>query len=203
MHESLLLRFVIQRCSQAEVVIDGRSRGRLGRGLVVFFGVGQKAATRPLSGSLSDAGGAAGGDGADGAPQPLPLMPLEESVTQTVQALSPMLDRCIEKILGLRVFSDALGKMNLGLKEAQGGLYLVSQFTLFADSRKGFRPSFTRAAPPAIAARLFELFVERSTAAASGLPVYSGEFAADMGVSLVNDGPVTILLNADSKGFQP
>jgi D-tyrosyl-tRNA(Tyr) deacylase len=191
MHESLVLRFLIQRCSQAEVIIDGRSRGRLGRGLVVFFGVGQKPAT------------AAGAQQGEGTLPALPLMPLEESVTQTVQALSPMLDRCIEKILGLRVFSDALGKMNLGMKEAQGGLYLVSQFTLFADSRKGFRPSFTRAAPAAVASRFFELLVERATLAASGLPVYSGEFAADMGVSLVNDGPVTILLDADSKGFLP
>ncbi|MCA2959213.1 MAG: D-tyrosyl-tRNA(Tyr) deacylase [Silvanigrellales bacterium] len=185
------MRFLIQRCSQAEVIIDGRSRGRLGRGLVVFFGVGQKPAT------------AAGAQQGEGTLPALPLMPLEESVTQTVQALSPMLDRCIEKILGLRVFSDALGKMNLGMKEAQGGLYLVSQFTLFADSRKGFRPSFTRAAPAAVASRFFELLVERATLAASGLPVYSGEFAADMGVSLVNDGPVTILLDADSKGFLP
>jgi D-tyrosyl-tRNA(Tyr) deacylase len=128
-------------------------------------------------------------------------MPLEETVTQIALALRPMLERFVDKIVGLRVFSDAAGKMNLGLREAQGGLYLVSQFTLFADTRKGFRPSFTRAAPPAVAERLFADFVEIVTERAGDAPVYSGEFGADMGVSLVNDGPVTILLDADSKGF--
>jgi len=183
LHESLLLRFVVQRCSQAEVVIEGRSRGRLGRGLVVLFGVGVR-------------------EGAPRVPSPeMPAMPAEETVTESVAALRPSLERCVDKIIGLRVFSDAVGKMNLGLKEAQGGLYLVSQFTLFADTRKGYRPSFSRAAPAAIAERLFDLLVEIATARCGDAPIHTGEFAADMGVSLVNDGPVTILLDADAKGF--
>jgi D-aminoacyl-tRNA deacylase len=191
MHESLLLRFVIQRCSQAEVVIEGRSCGRLGKGLVVLFAVGQQRETASEvanSDTLSVA-------------SYLPLMPLEENVTQAVQGMRPSLERCVDKILGLRIFSDAMGKMNLGLKEAGGGLYFVSQFTLFGDARKGFRPSFTRAAPPSIAQRLFADLVDLAALKAGEAPVYSGEFAADMGVSLTNDGPVTILLDADSKGF--
>ena len=182
LHENLLLRFVIQRCSQAEVVIEGRSRGQLGRGLVVLFGVGTKESAPVLSPEM-------------------PAMPLEESVSQAAAHLRPMLERCADKILGLRVFPDSLGKMNLGLREAQGGLYIVSQFTLFGDARKGFRPSFSRAAPPAVAERLYENFIEIARGRVGSEPVYTGEFAADMGVSLVNDGPVTLLLDADAKGF--
>jgi D-aminoacyl-tRNA deacylase len=183
LHENLVLRFVIQRCSQAEVVIDGKSRGRLGRGLVVLFGVGTREGTSKVP-SLE-----------------MPAMPPEESVTSSVLSMRPALERCVDKILGLRVFPDAAGKMNLGLQEAQGGLYLISQFTLFADTRKGYRPSFSRAAPPAIAERLFESLVEIATARCGDAPLCTGEFAADMGVSLVNDGPVTLIIDADVGGF--
>lgn len=101
-------------------------------------------------------------------------------------------DRLLHKLLHYRVFADAEGKMNLNLQQAEGGLLLVSQFTLAADTRKGLRPSFSSAAPPAEGERLFHYLLERAEAAWPR--VASGEFAADMQVALVNDGPVTFLL---------
>ncbi|WP_108446106.1 D-aminoacyl-tRNA deacylase [Halomonas denitrificans] len=101
-------------------------------------------------------------------------------------------DRLLHKLLHYRVFADAEGKMNLNLQQAEGGLLLVSQFTLAADTRKGLRPSFSSAAPPAEGERLFHYLLERARAAWP--TVESGEFAADMQVSLINDGPVTFLL---------
>jgi D-aminoacyl-tRNA deacylase len=101
-----------------------------------------------------------------------------------------------EKILGLRLFGDADGKMNLALSDVGGGVLVVSQFTLYGDARKGRRPSFTDAAPPEIAVPLYERFVEmlRERGAASGTRVATGEFGAMMEVELVNDGPVTLIL---------
>ncbi|MBB3141353.1 D-aminoacyl-tRNA deacylase [Halomonas organivorans] len=103
-------------------------------------------------------------------------------------------ERLLHKLLHYRVFSDAQGKMNLNLQQADGGLLLVSQFTLAADTRKGLRPSFSSAAPPAEGERLFAYLVERASAAWPR--VATGEFGADMQVSLVNDGPVTFLLES-------
>jgi len=106
------------------------------------------------------------------------------------------LDWMAEKILGLRLFGDAEGKMNLDLAQVRGAVLVVSQFTLYGDARKGRRPSFTDAAPPEVAAALYERFLTslRERAAASGVAVESGEFGAMMEVELVNDGPVTLLL---------
>ncbi len=104
-------------------------------------------------------------------------------------------DRLLERVLGCRVFADAQGKMNLSLRDVQGGLLLVPQFTLAADTRKGARPSFTPAAPPAEGERLFDYTVER--ARASHATVQSGRFGAHMQVSLTNDGPVTIWLRVE------
>lgn len=101
-------------------------------------------------------------------------------------------DALLNKLLGYRVFADAEGKMNLSLAQAQGGLLLVPQFTLAADTRSGTRPSFTPAAPPAEASRLFDYALSRARAAHA--PVESGRFGADMQVALVNDGPVTFWL---------
>lgn len=98
-----------------------------------------------------------------------------------------------EKIIGLRVFEDAEGKMNLGLAEVGGGILVVSQFTLYADTRKGRRPSFVDAAPPETAIPLYERFVEILRERAPG-PVETGEFGARMDVELVNEGPVTLIL---------
>ncbi len=98
------------------------------------------------------------------------------------------------KIRGLRVFEDAGGKMNRSLGEAGGAVLAVSQFTLYGDCRKGRRPSFDHAAPPDAARRLFEAVVIDLRAA--GVPVETGRFQARMAVELVNDGPVTILLDS-------
>ena len=99
-----------------------------------------------------------------------------------------------EKILGLRVFGDAEGKMNRDLTEAHGGVLVVSQFTLYGDASKGRRPSFIDAAPPDRAQQLYERFLELLRQKAGTIPVETGEFGAMMEVELVNDGPVTLLL---------
>jgi D-tyrosyl-tRNA(Tyr) deacylase len=98
-----------------------------------------------------------------------------------------------DKILSLRLFPDSEGRMNLGLEEVQGGLLVISQFTLYGDARKGRRPSFIDAAPPEQAVPLYERFVQLLRARAPG-PVETGEFGAMMDVELVNDGPVTLIL---------
>ena len=105
-------------------------------------------------------------------------------------------DALADKISGLRIFEDEAGKMNLAVGEVGGAVLVVSQFTLYGDARKGRRPSFIDAAPPEVAKPLYERFVallkERGTA--GSIPVATGEFGAMMYVELVNDGPVTLLL---------
>ena len=104
-------------------------------------------------------------------------------------------DFLLEKVLGLRVFEDEAGKMNRSLMDCGGQLLVVSQFTLYADCRKGRRPSFTGAARPETAVPLYERFLARAREA--GVRTECGEFSADMLVSLENDGPVTILLDTN------
>jgi D-tyrosyl-tRNA(Tyr) deacylase len=104
----------------------------------------------------------------------------------------------VEKILGLRIFPDDDGKMNRSVVDAGGGVLVISQFTLFGDCRRGRRPSFDDAAAPEDAQRLYEHFVEGIRT--RGVPVETGVFQAHMGVELVNDGPVTILLDS-AKSF--
>ncbi|PYP58966.1 MAG: D-tyrosyl-tRNA(Tyr) deacylase [Gemmatimonadetes bacterium] len=99
-----------------------------------------------------------------------------------------------EKILGLRVFGDAEGKMNRDLDEAGGGVLVVSQFTLYGDTSKGRRPSFIGAAQPDIAVPLYERFVALLREKSNGIAIETGEFGAMMDVELVNDGPVTLIL---------
>jgi D-tyrosyl-tRNA(Tyr) deacylase len=101
-----------------------------------------------------------------------------------------------EKIIGLRIFEDATGKMNLSLTDVGGEMLVVSQFTLFGDCRKGRRPSFTAAAPPDLADFLYESFIDHVRQ--SGVIVKTGVFGAMMDVSLTNDGPVTLIL--DTRG---
>ena len=101
-------------------------------------------------------------------------------------------DRLLERLLGYRVFPDAANRMNLSLRDIDGGLLLVPQFTLAADTRKGTRASFTSAAPPDEGRRLFDYLVER--AEHEHAQVQTGPFGADMQVSLTNDGPVTFWL---------
>ena len=103
-------------------------------------------------------------------------------------------DWMAEKVAGLRLFADAEGKMNLSLEQVGGGLLVVSQFTLYGDTRKGRRPSFIDAAPPERAVALYDRFV--AAARARGLEVGAGVFQAMMEVELVNDGPVTLILES-------
>jgi D-tyrosyl-tRNA(Tyr) deacylase len=98
-----------------------------------------------------------------------------------------------DKVVGLRIFPDAEGKMNRDVAEAGGGVLVVSQFTLYGDCRKGRRPSFVGAAPPEVAEPLYEAFV--AAVRANGLPAATGRFGAMMQVELVNDGPVTLLVD--------
>ena len=101
-------------------------------------------------------------------------------------------DRLLERLLNYRVFSDEAGKMNLSLRDIGGGLLLVPQFTLAADTHKGLRPSFSSAAPPELGRQLFEHVLARARAVHA--PVAQGKFGADMKVTLTNDGPVTFWL---------
>jgi D-tyrosyl-tRNA(Tyr) deacylase len=101
-------------------------------------------------------------------------------------------DRLLERLLGYRVFSDEVGRMNLSLRDLAGGLLLVPQFTLAADTKKGMRPGFSRAADPRLSERLFSYLTER--ARQHYQPVACGVFGADMQVALINDGPVTFWL---------
>src|SRR5438132_742617 len=103
-----------------------------------------------------------------------------------------------DKIVSLRIFEDADGKMNRGVTDIAGSVLVVSQFTLYGDCRKGRRPSFIDAAPPEIAIPLYEAFI--NAIRAQGVPVATGRFGAMMQVELVNDGPVTLIV--DSKGSQ-
>jgi len=103
--------------------------------------------------------------------------------------------RLLERLLGYRVFPDAAGRMNLSLKDSGGELLLVPQFTLAADTRSGMRPGFSTAAPPAEGERLFDELVNQ--AGLAQVAVASGQFGADMQVTLVNDGPVTFWLEVN------
>jgi D-tyrosyl-tRNA(Tyr) deacylase len=100
----------------------------------------------------------------------------------------------VDKIVNLRVFGDAAGNLNLSLREVGGALLVVSQFTLYGDCRKGRRPSFIQAMPPEPAEKMYEKFV--AAARQSGIPVETGRFRAMMEVELVNDGPVTLLIDS-------
>lgn len=103
-------------------------------------------------------------------------------------------DKLLKKVLGYRIFADTEGKMNLNLQQHTGGLLIVSQFTLVADTQKGLRPSFSSGAPPQLGEELYDYFVGQ--AKAQHEDVATGSFGADMQVSLLNDGPVTFLLES-------
>ena len=102
------------------------------------------------------------------------------------------------KVVRLRIFNDEQGLMNRSVQEAQGDILVISQFTLFASTKKGNRPSFSRAARPEVAIPIYEAFI-RKLSEALGKPVQTGEFSADMKVALVNDGPVTIIIDTKTK----
>jgi D-aminoacyl-tRNA deacylase len=145
---------LLQRVSQASVVVDGVTLGAIGAGLMV-------------------------------------LLCAEKGDTEKEA------DALLAKLLAYRVFGDAAGKMNLSITDVAGGLLLVPQFTLAADTNSGTRPSFTPAAAPADGRRLFDHFVSR--ARARHPQVETGQFGADMNVSLTNDGPVTFWLQVGPK----
>ena len=147
------MRVVVQRCSRAEVRIDGTSVGKIGQGFMLLVGI------------------------------------TETDTTAEADLLA-------KKIAQLRVFEDEAGKMNLAIRDVGGAILSISQFTLYADCRKGNRPSFIRAARPEQASPLYDYFNEtlRTT---YGLTVETGRFGADMKVDFINDGPVTILLDTD------
>jgi D-tyrosyl-tRNA(Tyr) deacylase len=104
----------------------------------------------------------------------------------------------IKKIIGLRIFSDENGKMNLNVQDSGGGVIIVSQFTLYADTRRGNRPSFMDSAPPDMAIPLYQSFIQHFKDNFDGT-VQTGEFGADMKVALDNDGPVTIIIDSKQR----
>jgi D-aminoacyl-tRNA deacylase len=108
------------------------------------------------------------------------------------------LDWLAKKIVGLRIFGDAEGKMNLDLRAIEGNILLISQFTLHANTKKGNRPSFIEAARPEVAVPLYEKMIEKLTQEL-GKPIETGEFGADMQVTLCNDGPVTIVIDSKNR----
>jgi len=145
------MRTVLQRVKEASVVVEGKTTGKIGPGLLVFLGVGkgdEKRDAEYLSG----------------------------------------------KVLNLRIFADEAGRMNRSVLDENGALLVVSQFTLYGDCRKGRRPGFDQAADPALARQLYDYFVDLLRGA--GLAVETGIFQADMEVSLINDGPVTLLCDS-------
>lgn len=111
-----------------------------------------------------------------------------------------VVDKVVKKIVSLRVFSDEEGKMNRSLLDMGGKILSISQFTLYADCKKGNRPGFTRAARPEQATPLYEYF--NQAIASAGIPVETGVFGADMQIELCNDGPVTIVLDSEELGYE-
>jgi D-tyrosyl-tRNA(Tyr) deacylase len=148
------MRLVIQRVSEASVMVDGRVEGAIRTGLVTLVGIGKS-------------------DTKDRA------------------------QYCATKLLDLRIFPDNEGKMNLSVVEAGGSILVVSQFTLYGDCRRGRRPSFDQAAPPAEAQSLYNYFVDLLRS--GPVPVETGVFQAAMEVHLVNQGPITLLIDSDDR----
>lgn len=145
------MRAVIQRVNNASVTVSGKVIGKIGKGLLVFLGVGE------------------GDTEAD-------------------------LKYIADKTVGLRIFSDTDDKMNLSVGDIGGEVLVVSQFTLYGDCRKGKRPSFTASMEPKGAEKMYEDFIKMIES--NGIKTAHGEFGADMQVSILNDGPVTILLDS-------
>ena len=147
------MRILLQRVTEARVIVNDQTVGEIQQGLLLFVGIGHN----------------------DGPTQ---------------------LDRMADKIVNLRIFNDDAGKFNRSLLDVQGGALVVSQFTLFADARKGRRPSFTEAGKPDLAAPLCDDFAGKLKTRGAH-PVATGEFGAHMHVHLINDGPVTLWLDSD------
>lgn len=149
------MRAVIQRVSQASVIISGSVKGSIQGGLLVLLAIEES-------------------DGADD------------------------LEWLSGKIVRLRIFDDVSGVMNLSAQEIGGEILLISQFTLFASTKKGNRPSYCRSARPEIAVPIYEKFIAKLSGD-FGKPIQTGEFGADMKVNLTNDGPVTIIIDSKNR----
>lgn len=146
------MRLVVQRVTNANVTVDGKTTGKIGKGLLVLLGVG-------------------------------------------AEDTKEILEKMADKMLMLRIFADENDKTNLSISDVGGELLIVSQFTLYADCKKGNRPSFVKAGNPQTANELYEYFKEYCK---KSVPVVeSGIFGADMKVELCNDGPFTIILDSD------
>ena len=148
------MRAVVQRVSRASVTVDGTVNGSIGRGLLVFLGVGREDAQKDI-------------------------------------------DFITDKITNLRIFECHEGKMNLSVKDIGGSILLISQFTLYGDCRKGWRPDFTAAGPPDKANQLYEQTI--ASIKEKGVPVETGVFAAHMDIDSINDGPVTLILDSQNR----
>lgn len=146
------MKFIIQRVSEANVKVDGKVIGEIGKGFMVLVGVGH------------------------------------EDTKQIA-------DKMVKKLVGLRIFEDENGKTNLSLADVNGEMLMISQFTLYANCKKGFRPSFIEAGAPDMANEMYEYIVDECK---KTVPVVEkGCFGADMKVSLINDGPFTIVLDSE------
>lgn len=150
------MKFVVQRVKNAQVDIEGKTVGKIGKGFMVLIGI---------------------------------------THTDTKEVA----DYLVKKLINLRVFEDENGKMNKSLKDVNGSLLLVSQFTLYANCSSGNRPSFTDAAKPDLANKLYEYIIEECRKQIDN--VETGIFGADMQVSLINEGPVTIIMEKNVKRF--
>lgn len=146
------MKLLVQRVSEANVKVDGKTLGEIGRGYMVLVGVSEFD-TKELA------------------------------------------DRMIAKMLKLRIFEDSEGKTNLSIDDVGGELLLISQFTLYADCKKGNRPSFVHAGNPVMAEELYEYVISKCKSL--GYKTERGEFGADMKVSLINDGPFTVMLDSE------
>ena len=146
------MKFLIQRVTDANVSVDGKVVGKIGKGFMVFIGI---------------------------------------AGTDTVE----IADKMIKKLIGMRIFEDENGKTNLALKDVGGELLLISQFTLYSDCKKGNRPSFVNAGAPDMADEMYQYIISQCKKEID--VVEKGIFGADMKVSLVNDGPFTIMLDSD------
>lgn len=151
------MRVLLQRVDRASVSVDGTTKGKIQKGLMLLFGV--------------------------------------ESNPKLDQ-----LDWLCKKVLNLRVFKDQNDKMNLSVLDIQGEILVISQFTLYAYAKKGTRPSYTRSAPAVEAETVYNLFLEKLELGL-GKPIQSGVFGANMDVDLLNQGPVTIMLDTEQKDF--
>lgn len=182
------MRVVVQRVAEASVEIGNSVVGEIGRGVLLFVGVG-----REDVGGGSTSGGSTGdssaGNGSVRGERP-GIVPGGTARTGSANAAA-----LAEKVAHLRIFPDANGKSNLSLLDIDGAALVISQFTLYADYRRGRRPSFTDAADPEPAEALVEDF--RLALERLGVPTAAGQFGAHMKVALINDGPYTILLDSE------